>query len=193
MQSFFAYFSAISWLGSRIYVHGTKFQLILPVDSQNVTKNGTGHRMQVERPQICQINCLNSSFQNMYCMLLATIGHLARKIYFVQKTPQIWLFWCARIWVTWIWKALDAKPLTPGQPLGCTWKLWGLTLQISYVEGRWHQNWAHMSPLHTLPSGHGNLRKSYFGGKTLRTRKFSAGNFWGCCLRNPYALRVQKI
>ena len=32
-----------------------RFQLILPVDSHNVTKNRTGHRMHVEGPQICQM------------------------------------------------------------------------------------------------------------------------------------------
>ena len=47
----------------------TRFQLILPVDSQNVTKNRTGHRMHVVSPQICQINCWNNSFQNIYGML----------------------------------------------------------------------------------------------------------------------------
>ena len=46
----------------------TRFQLILPVDSQNVTKNRTDHRMQVAGPQICQINRWNNSFQNMYGM-----------------------------------------------------------------------------------------------------------------------------
>ena len=42
--------------------HMTKFQLILPVQSQNVTKNRTDHRMHVEGPQICQINSWNNSF-----------------------------------------------------------------------------------------------------------------------------------
>ena len=31
---------------------------------------------------------------------------------------------------------------------GGPWKLWGVTLQTSYVEGRWHPNWAHLSSLH---------------------------------------------
>ena len=34
-----------------------------------------------------------------------------------QKTPQKRLFLCARIWVTWLWKDLDAKPLTAGVAL----------------------------------------------------------------------------
>ena len=63
----------------------TRFQLILPVDSQNVTKNLTGHRMPVAGPQICQINHWNNSFENMYGMIQATIDRLARKINFVQK------------------------------------------------------------------------------------------------------------
>ena len=51
------------------YIYMTRFQLILPVDSQNVTKKRTGHRMHVEGPQTCQINHWNNSFQNYYGML----------------------------------------------------------------------------------------------------------------------------
>ena len=47
----------------------TRFQLILPVDSQNVTNNLTDHRMHVAGPQIYQINRQNNNFQNMYAML----------------------------------------------------------------------------------------------------------------------------
>ena len=49
-------------------LYRTRFQLILPVDSQNLTKNRRDHRMHVEGPQICQINRWNNSFQNMYGM-----------------------------------------------------------------------------------------------------------------------------
>ena len=44
-------------------------QLILPLHSQNVTKNLTAHRMHVASPQIYQINHQTNSFQNMYGML----------------------------------------------------------------------------------------------------------------------------
>ena len=64
---------------------------------------------------------------------------------------------------------------TSGHP----WKLWGITVQNSYMEGRWQQNWAHTSPLYFFPSGHGNSRKSDFLGKTLCTLKFSTGIFFG--------------
>ena len=47
----------------------TRFQLILPVDSQNVTKNLTGHRMHVVGPHINQIKPQNNSFHNIYGML----------------------------------------------------------------------------------------------------------------------------
>ena len=70
---------------NQFYLCMTRFQLILPVDYQNVTKNGTGHRMHVAGPQIYQINRQTNSFQNMCDMLQVTIDHLARKIYFVQK------------------------------------------------------------------------------------------------------------
>ena len=33
------------------------------------------------------------------------------------------------------WKALDAKLLTLGQLLGYPWKVLGMTVQMSYVEG----------------------------------------------------------
>ena len=46
----------------------TRFQLILPVQSQNVTKKRTNYRMHIEGPQISQINRWNNSFQNMYDM-----------------------------------------------------------------------------------------------------------------------------
>ena len=47
----------------------TRFQLILPVVSQNVKKNLTGHRMHVAGPQIYHINRHTNSFQNMYGIL----------------------------------------------------------------------------------------------------------------------------
>ena len=46
----------------------TRFQLILTVQSQNVTKKRTDHRMHIEGIQICHINRWNNCFQNMYGM-----------------------------------------------------------------------------------------------------------------------------
>ena len=63
----------------------TRFQLILPIQSQNVTKNRTDHRMHVEGPQIYQINRQTNSFQNMYDMLKAKIDRLPRKIDILKK------------------------------------------------------------------------------------------------------------
>ena len=48
----------------------TRFQLILPVHSHNVSKNMTGHRINVEGPLIYQINRQTNSFQIMCDMLL---------------------------------------------------------------------------------------------------------------------------
>ena len=73
----------------------TRFQLILPVDSHNVTKNRTGHRMHVEGPQICQINRWNNSFQNMYDMLQVKVDRFARKTFSYKKNS---LFWQTRFW-----------------------------------------------------------------------------------------------
>ena len=66
---------------------------------------------------------------------------------FAKKTPQNCLFWCTRIWVAWLWKALDGKRLTPGQLQAYPWKLGGMTVQTSYVGGQWHQNWAQRDQL----------------------------------------------
>ena len=57
------------WLPNVKYIVTIRFQLILPVDSHNVTKNLTGHRMHVAGPQICQFYHWNNNFQNMYGML----------------------------------------------------------------------------------------------------------------------------
>ena len=96
-----------------------------------------------------------------------------------QKTPQKRLFLCARIRVSWLRKDLDAKRLTPGQLLGWPWKRWSITLQTSFVEGQWHQNWAHTSPLHCYRVCALKFAKSDFWGKTLHTRKFSTGKVFG--------------
>ena len=42
------------WLPNVKYIVTIRFQLILPVDSHNVTKNLTGHRMHVAGPQMHQ-------------------------------------------------------------------------------------------------------------------------------------------
>ena len=68
----------------------------------------------------------------------------------------------------------------PGRQTIDTRSTWGIiTLRTSYVEGRWHQNWAHRSLLHFFMCVHGNSRKSNFLGKTLRTRKFSTKKNFG--------------
>ena len=105
------------------------------------------------------------------------MDRFTRKIESLQqiKAPHDRLFLCARIWVTWLWKALDGKRLTPGQLQAYPWKLGGMTVQTSYVGGRWHQNWAHTSPQHFFMSVHGNWRKGVF----FRTQKFWRGNFFG--------------
>ena len=115
----------------------TRSQLILSVQSQkNVTKNRTDHRKHVEGPQICQINRWNKSFQNMYGMNRQQLTVWPGKSILCQKTPHFRLFWWTRIWVAWLWKDLDAKRLTTGQLLGWPWKVWGITLQTSYVGSR---------------------------------------------------------
>ena len=42
---------------------------------------------------------------------------------------------CARIWVSILWKALDAQPLTEGQPLWYPLDFTGVTVQMRKVSG----------------------------------------------------------
>ena len=51
-----------------------------------------------------------------------------------------------KIGITSLWEDLEAKLLTPGQLLGYPWKVWGIKVQTSYWEGRWHQNWVRSRP-----------------------------------------------
>ena len=86
------------------------------------------------------------SFQNMYGMLYAKVDRLAGKIDFVQKQPLKRPFWGEKNELFWVWEELEAKPFTTGQLLGHPWKLMDITLQMSYVEGRWPQNWDRSKP-----------------------------------------------
>ena len=63
-----------------------------------------------------------------------------------KKTPKNSVFWRQEIGITSLWEDLEAKLLTPGQLLGYPWKVWGITVQTSYLEGRWHQNWVRSRP-----------------------------------------------
>ena len=58
---------------------------------------------------------------------------------FLQKTPTNRFFERQDIGITSLWEDLEDKLLTPGQLLGYLWKVRGITVQTSYVEGRWHQ------------------------------------------------------
>ena len=56
------------------------------------------------------------------------------------------LFEWENIGITSLWEDLEDKLLTPGQLLGKPWNFWGVIVQTSYVEGRWHQNWGRSRP-----------------------------------------------
>ena len=147
------------------HLQKTRFQLILPVDSQNITTNRTGHRMHVEGTQICQINSWNNSFQNMYGMNRQKLTVRPGKSILCQKTPQkTAIFVCKnRSYLTLkgpVRQTVDTRSTTGGP-----WKLWGITLQTSYVEGRWHQNWAHTSPLHCFSVCARKFAKKWFLGQ----------------------------
>ena len=78
-------------------------------------------------------------------MLQAKVDRLAGKIYLVKKHLKQ-PFRRQRIWVSWLWEELYAKLLAPDQLFGYPWKLWGITVQTSYIEGRWHRSWARKRP-----------------------------------------------
>ena len=122
--------------------------------SDNVTQNLTGQRMHVDGPQISEMNPYNNSFQEIGTCFWQILTVWPGKFVSSKKTPQNGLFFCARIWDTWLWKAF-----------------WG----------RRYQNWAHTTPCRSIffPMGHGNWWESDFFGKTLRTQKNSQGNFLG--------------
>ena len=72
---------------------------------------------------------------------------LPEKIIFYKKWPKKPLFRADTIQVMSLWRELEAKPVTSGQLLGHPWNVWDITLQMSYVEAWWHQNWVHSRPI----------------------------------------------
>ena len=61
------------------------------------------------------------------------------------------------------------------QLLGYPWRLGGITVQISYMEGRCHQNWVRSS----FCKWKWKYVKNGFFHKSLCHRKFAAWNFFG--------------
>ena len=57
---------------------------------------------------------------------------LGKLILSTKKHLKSW----TTFWKGWLWRVLDAKPMTPGRLLGPPWKLWGITVQTSYWEGQ---------------------------------------------------------
>ena len=86
--------------------------------------------------------------------------------------PVFYISWLSG--VSWLWEELYAKLLGLGQLLGYPWKVWGITVQTSYWEGRWHQNCGYTSPILFWGYEQGNQWKT-----ELRTRKFSTVKFSG--------------
>ena len=96
----------------------SRLQLIVPVLSHDITKNLMGHRFTYRvDSQISKMNRWTNSFQSVWR--------------FFYETSLNDLFSDTRIWVTWLWKALDVKLLTPGQILGIwvMWKVGGITIE----------------------------------------------------------------
>ena len=96
---------------------------------------------------------------------------LGKLILSTKKHLKSWTtFWKGRLW-----RVLEAKPMTPGQLLGPPWKLWGITAQTSYWEGR--SVGTRADPF--LGYGQGNQWKTGLFCKLLRIRKFSMGKCFG--------------
>ena len=120
--------------------------------SDDVTQNLMGQRMHVDGPQISEMNLYNNSFQEIGTCFRQILTVWPGKFVSSKKTPQNGLFLCARIWVTWLWKALKAKPwhqvnfLTwgvtrydiiytiPIKKIAIEWSVFGLFLVISEVK-----------------------------------------------------------
>ena len=79
--------------------------------------------------------------------------------FFEKKTPQN-----RKSGLTDFGRPWTPNSLTPGQLQAYPWKLGGMTVQTSYVGGRWHQNWPHTSPQIFFP---------------VWTRKFAEKWFFG--------------
>ena len=95
---------------------------------------------------------------------------LGKLILSTKKHLKSWTtFWKGRLW-----RVLEAKPMTPGQLLGPPWKLWGITAQTSYWEGR-----SVGTPILFLGYGQGNQWKTGLFCKLLRIQKFSMGKCFG--------------
>ena len=74
---------------------------------------------------------------------------------------------------------LDDKLLTPGQFLGYPWKLWGITVQTSNVEGRRHQNWVCSRPTKKFTKAKWKFVKNWFLRQSFSHWKFSMWIFFG--------------
>ena len=78
-----------------------------------------------------------------------------------KKTPKNSHVFVKKNGITSLWENLEAKLLTPGQPLGYPCKHWGITVQTSYCEGWWHQNWVRSRPTnYSLSNWNGNSWKT---------------------------------
>ena len=102
-----------------------------------------------------------------------------------KKTPHFHLFWWIQTWVTWLWKDLDAKPLTPGQLLGYPWKLAMWRVGGTKIE---RTRACHIF----LVCVHGNSRKKcFFGVKRSVPENFQPEIFLG--LPPAEFLRTQDL
>ena len=143
---------------------------MVPVLSHDITKNLMGHRFTYRvDPQISKMNCWTNSFQSVWR--------------FFDETSLNDLFSDTRIWVTWLWKALDVKLLTPGQILGIwvMWKVGGIKIECKRACNIFVCQYTEID------------KKKRIFGTTLRIWKFSIGNFFRGGIHRTLAHRIQCI
>ena len=112
--------------------------------SQMLKKVGSGLPAKIWRLVVCT-EMVSWELKLMLMHAMAESRPFDRENLFSQKKLKT-AFFCKKIDITFLWEDLEAKLLTPGQFLGFLWKLWGITVQTSHWEGRWHQNWVRSRP-----------------------------------------------
>ena len=128
--------------------------------------------------------------------VIAVIGEsrpFSREIDSCKKKRKNRPFQRTKICITSLWEDLEDNLLTPGQLLSYSWKLGGITVQTSYVEGWWHQTWVCSRLTKKIMCGHATSWKMEIFRKPLCHRKFSRENFRDEDYRNRHGLSFQNI
>ena len=83
-----------------------------------VGKNRTDQRMHLEGSKIAQINPYRYSFLKMSTWFRRKKTYRPGKLFNWRRNTWKWPFFVAKVWITRLWKELNATPLTPDHLLG---------------------------------------------------------------------------